>query len=215
MVLQRKAACEKGQDIIEYALMLAIIVGIGLLIYSQAGLRNSISSVFSNAGNLMEIAASSEESKENQIFDIVGKAIGNHSLHLDPNTFIFSGTDAGSQLAQELNISSDDVWSIGHQVSSDGSDYYVLMYYSAEQRGPISNYASQDPSWNWTVQTNGRYSYPRQGAQVQVPVSYAVYDTSTGAQNTSMRETYFTGSSGSEGMATLAHPSGSTGYTLR
>ena len=37
---------EKGQDMVEYALMLAIIVGIGWLIYRQAGLANSINNVF-------------------------------------------------------------------------------------------------------------------------------------------------------------------------
>ena len=42
---------EKGQDMVEYALMLAIIVGIGWLIYSQVGL----------AGNLMDKAASSSQ----------------------------------------------------------------------------------------------------------------------------------------------------------
>ncbi len=44
---------EKGQDMVEYALMLAIIVGIGWLIYSQVELGNKINNVFNNAGNLM------------------------------------------------------------------------------------------------------------------------------------------------------------------
>lgn len=52
---------EKGQDMVEYALMLAIIVGIGWLIYKQAGLANSINNVFNNAGNLMDQAASSSQ----------------------------------------------------------------------------------------------------------------------------------------------------------
>lgn len=47
---------EKGQDMVEYALMLAIIVGIGWLIYNQIGLANGINKVFSNANNLMEAA---------------------------------------------------------------------------------------------------------------------------------------------------------------
>ena len=49
---------EKGQDMVEYALMLAIIVGIGWLIYNQTGLSNQINSVFSNSTNLMSKAAS-------------------------------------------------------------------------------------------------------------------------------------------------------------
>lgn len=47
---------EKGQDMVEYALMLAIIVGIGWLIYQQSGIANSINNVFTNASNLMETA---------------------------------------------------------------------------------------------------------------------------------------------------------------
>lgn len=47
---------EKGQDMVEYALMLAIIVGIGWLIYQQSGIANNINKVFSNAGSLMNQA---------------------------------------------------------------------------------------------------------------------------------------------------------------
>lgn len=49
---------EKGQDMVEYALMLAIIVGIGWMIYKQTGIEKSINNVFSNAGGLMDQAAS-------------------------------------------------------------------------------------------------------------------------------------------------------------
>ena len=49
---------EKGQDMVEYALMLAIIVGIGWLIYQQAGLAYSIKQVFSDSSSLMTEAAS-------------------------------------------------------------------------------------------------------------------------------------------------------------
>lgn len=48
---------EKGQDMVEYALMLAIIVGIGWLIYSQADLAKQINEVFSNSSDLMSTAA--------------------------------------------------------------------------------------------------------------------------------------------------------------
>ena len=49
---------EKGQDMVEYALMLAIIVGIGWLIYQQAGLSDSINQVFKDSSSLMTEAAS-------------------------------------------------------------------------------------------------------------------------------------------------------------
>lgn len=49
---------EKGQDMVEYALMLAIIVGIGWMIYNQVGLKDAINNVFNNANDLMNNAAS-------------------------------------------------------------------------------------------------------------------------------------------------------------
>ena len=48
---------EKGQDMVEYALMLAIIVGIGWLIYQQGHLADSIKQVFSDSSDLMTKAA--------------------------------------------------------------------------------------------------------------------------------------------------------------
>ena len=47
---------EKGQDMVEYALMLAIIVGIGWLIYNQADLAGKINAVFDNSTKLMSTA---------------------------------------------------------------------------------------------------------------------------------------------------------------
>lgn len=51
---------EKGQNIIEYALMLALVVGIGSFIYTQ-GYGDNISAVFNNAGNLLEEANKTQE----------------------------------------------------------------------------------------------------------------------------------------------------------
>ena len=48
---------EKGQDLIEYALLLAIVVGIGYLIYTTSDLQTSIKSIFSNAGSVTSSAA--------------------------------------------------------------------------------------------------------------------------------------------------------------
>jgi Flp pilus assembly pilin Flp len=48
---------EKGQDLIEYALLLAIVVGIGYLIYTTSGLQTNIQSIFTNAGSVTSSAA--------------------------------------------------------------------------------------------------------------------------------------------------------------
>lgn len=52
----------KGQNMVEYALMLAIVVGIGWGIYDQAGLAGSIKGVFTDAGSLLEQASKGEKS---------------------------------------------------------------------------------------------------------------------------------------------------------
>ena len=52
---------EKGQDMVEYALLLAIIVAIGWLIYNQSQMKESLNDIFTNAGSLTSKAA--EESK--------------------------------------------------------------------------------------------------------------------------------------------------------
>lgn len=55
---------QKGQNLIEYALMLALVVGIGGFIYTQ-GYGDNISAVFNNAGSLLEqVNKSQEEAKE-------------------------------------------------------------------------------------------------------------------------------------------------------
>lgn len=93
---------EKGQDLIECALLLAIIAGIGFLIYQQSFMGDSIRTVFNNAGNLMENAGSKNSAKEDEpplsIPDLVGKAVaeGNSGLSALLNTgsthYIYSGT---------------------------------------------------------------------------------------------------------------------------
>ncbi|WP_317424058.1 hypothetical protein [uncultured Acidaminococcus sp.] len=68
---------QKGQDIIEYALMLAIIVGLGWMVYSHAadgGLPSSINSVFNNASALL-----GEASKKNSLPPLRRKISSNGS----------------------------------------------------------------------------------------------------------------------------------------
>lgn len=39
----------KGQNLVEYALILAIVIGIGYFIYSQSGLQHNIEEIFKGA----------------------------------------------------------------------------------------------------------------------------------------------------------------------
>lgn len=57
----QKGKRAKGQNMVEYALMLAIVVGIGWGIYDQVGLSGSIKGVFSDAGSLLEDASKAEK----------------------------------------------------------------------------------------------------------------------------------------------------------
>ncbi len=145
----------------------------------------------------METAASEGTNGANNeehrtIPELVGQAIKDGTLTLDRGQYLFSGTDAASQVAGNLGIpfAPGDAWTIGRQASRDGTtDYYVLMYYSAEQRGDLSSYATGGSDWNWTVNDAGFYT-TRKGSQIQVPVDYYIYDASTGAQNDGLRQTY-------------------------
>ena len=44
---------KKGQNLVEYALLLAIIVAIGYLIFSNNSLKENIQSIFSSAYNVL------------------------------------------------------------------------------------------------------------------------------------------------------------------
>lgn len=54
---------EKGQDLVEYALLLAIVVGIGFLIYQSSGLNDILKQIFNNASQVTSSAASISTSK--------------------------------------------------------------------------------------------------------------------------------------------------------
>ncbi len=48
---------EKGQDLIEYALLLALIVAVGVLLYQTSGLKESLMTIFTNANKVAATAA--------------------------------------------------------------------------------------------------------------------------------------------------------------
>lgn len=127
---------EKGQDIIEYALMLAVVVGIGFGIYSYGGqgIANSISSVFNNAGSLLDSAslpaASSPEDIIKRLED--GRQQGLDILPKKPasDVDIAFDSDEGKELSRKLNIQMKDGDGWYARIISDGT--FVVSYYSAD-----------------------------------------------------------------------------------
>lgn len=76
---------QKGQDLVEYALMLAIVIGIGWGIYSQTGVADSIKNVFGNASSLMETAKKQGVNLNwDEIFQCLRKVQSNGNYNKDP-----------------------------------------------------------------------------------------------------------------------------------
>ena len=128
---------EKGQDIIEYALMLAMVVGIGFGIYSYggSGIGNSISTVFNNAGNLLDKAALPVVSSSDDIIKRLGDGRYQNlvdMLHRTPTGSaldIASNSPEGQALEQKLNIQTPEGDGWYARVNTNG--YFVVSYYSA------------------------------------------------------------------------------------
>lgn len=131
---------EKGQDIIEYALMLAMVVGIGFGIYSYGGqgIANSISSVFNHAGSLLDSASLPAASSPEDIIKRLGDGRyqgladilqGNPASKVD----IASNSVEGKALAQKLNIQTKEGDGWYARVNTDG--FFIVSYYSAAAKG--------------------------------------------------------------------------------
>ncbi len=126
---------EKGQDIIEYALMLAVVVGIGFGIYSYGGqgIANSISNVFNNAGSLLDSAsvpaASSPEDIIKRLED--GLQQGLDILPKKPASDVDIAFDSaeGKELSRKLNIQTKEGDGWYARVNTNG--LFVVTYYSA------------------------------------------------------------------------------------
>ena len=136
---------EKGQDIIEYALMLAVVVGIGFGIYSYGGqgIANSISNVFNNAGSLLDSASVPAASSPEDIIKRLGD--GRYQKLADmlqgkPDTGTMTDISwdsaAGQELARKLNIQMKDGDGWYARIISDGT--FVVSYYSAAANNGVT-----------------------------------------------------------------------------
>ena len=131
---------EKGQDIIEYALMLAVVVGIGFGIYSYGGqgIANSISNVFNNAGSLLDSASLPAASSPEDIIKRLGDGRYQGLADILKETpaskvDIASNSAEGQALAQKLNIQTKEGDGWYARVNTNG--FFVVTYYSAAAEG--------------------------------------------------------------------------------
>lgn len=154
---------EKGQDIIEYALMLAVVVGIGFGIYSYGGqgIANSISSVFNNAGSLLDSASLPAASSPEDIIKRLGD--GRYQKLADmlqgkPDygtaTDISWDSAAGQELARKLNIQMKDGDGWYARIISDGT--FVVSYYSAAANNGVT-FSQRQIDYNNTPNKSDKY----------------------------------------------------------
>lgn len=173
---------EKGQDIIEYALLLAIITSLGFFIYSQHSMASSIHTIFNQAESLIQTGARRSSPDYKPFLDSISTAIGNGTLHLDPKEHFLSGTAEGDALARRFGIPCDegDAWSIGREVTG-GGDYYVLVMYSAAKNDnyPISKF---DPKLAFYGLKNSKIAY-RSNSVYVVPATKYSFQSSTGKED--------------------------------
>lgn len=138
---------QKGQDIIEYALMLAIIVGIGGWIYNagaSGSLTRSINSVFSNASALLDEASKEKLPAASTAKDIIerlrqGRYDGLADvLQGKPSSTLVISPDsaAGQDLARKLNIQTKEGDGWFARVQTDGTT--VFSYYSAAANNGVT-----------------------------------------------------------------------------
>lgn len=160
---------EKGQDIIEYALMLAVVVGIGFGIYSYGGqgIANSISNVFNNAGSLLDSASVPAASSPEDIIKRLGD--GRYQKLADmlqgkPDygtaTDISWDSAAGQELARKLNIQMKDGDGWYARIISDGT--FVVSYYSAAANNGVT-FSQRQIDYDNTPNKSDKYGKDSKG----------------------------------------------------
>lgn len=127
---------QKGQGIVEYALILAFVVGIGGVLFANGNLADSIRSVFSNVNIQLSAATTAqdiiERLRQGRYEGLADELQGKPSKTLE----ITSDSAEGQALAQKLNIQpqSGDAWFA--RIQTDGTT--VFSYYSAAANGGMT-----------------------------------------------------------------------------
>lgn len=128
---------QKGQGIIEYALILAFVVGIGGVLFANGNLADSIRSVFSNVNIQLDPATTPQDIIE-RLRQGRYDGLAKDELKRDKNKTLIITSDSaeGQALAQKLNIQpqSGDAWFA--RIQTDGTT--VFSYYSAAANGGMT-----------------------------------------------------------------------------
>lgn len=163
---------QKGQDLVEYALMLAIIIGIGWGIYSQTGVADSIKNVFGNASSLMETAKKNTGTVDmNAIIDrIIQRQTGysggdmNFTRGLIQSSWLTNGDETDptiGKLASELDAT---MWTY-YNGKKSGFENGVL-YWTTENLDSVQlTKHANAPGKNWSEETVLSYRYDRNDKQ--------------------------------------------------
>ncbi len=174
-----------GQGIVEYALILAMVAGIGICLYSsngQGGLAESIRSVFNQTAELLgkeslSVAQSSSEIIERLHDGRFGKLT---DLLGDPQQKgqeieISSDSEKGREIARKLNIQTKDGDGWYVKIHPDGQ--YVVTYYSAADNHNMtfdqlkSDYAS-NPGTYYNPNGEKTFKYP-----TKIKVDEGIYNS--------------------------------------
>lgn len=160
--------------------MLAFMVGVGAGLYSYGagGIMGSISSVFNNAGLLLEEASAKRLSVASFSDDIISRLADgryqNLSDMLEGNpargtvTDIDSDSAAGQELAQKLNIQTKNGDGWFARTISDGT--FVVSYYSAaDNKGITFSQLKND-----YVNNTGKYYQPDKEKTSQYPMKVTI-----------------------------------------
>lgn len=159
---------QKGQDLVEYALMLAIIIGIGWGIYTQTGLSDSIKNVFGNASSLMETAK-----KNTGTFDIDAAMERLAEMQKGYNSGNWFNYNRGLFSAVWLNpddAADDKVKSLASELGATMWTYYNgqkgglesgVLYWTTEKDFDSAElkYDANDKGKGWSKETVLSYRY--------------------------------------------------------
>lgn len=170
---------QKGQDLVEYALMLAIIIGIGWGIYSQTGVADSIKNVFGNASSLMETAK-----KNTGTFDlkpVLERLDDMQKRYKDGNSK--NGMDYTRGLIQSSWLTDDDsndptIGKLASELGATMWTYYNgkksglengVLYWATENLDSVSLTPNANTAGNnWSKETVLSYRYDRDTGKYSV-----------------------------------------------